>query len=33
MGTATAEGTPRPVHKYAQAGPRNQPKRAPKSRR
>ncbi len=23
--------TPRPVHKYAQAGPRNQPKRAPKS--
>ncbi|MER7070466.1 protein translocase subunit SecF [Terrabacter sp. NPDC000476] len=28
------EGAPRPVHKYAQAaGPRNQPKRAPKSRR
>ena len=25
--------SPRPVHKYAQAGPRNQPKRAPKSRR
>ena len=30
-GDATA--APRPVHKYAQAGPRNQPKRAPKSRR
>ncbi|MDN5796934.1 MAG: protein translocase subunit SecF [Intrasporangium sp.] len=33
-----ATGTPvhtqaRPVHKYAQAGPRNQPKRAPKSKR
>src|SRR6478735_558484 len=27
------DGGPRPVHKYAQAGPRNQPKRAPKSRR
>ncbi|NUR80198.1 MAG: protein translocase subunit SecF [Dermatophilaceae bacterium] len=28
------DGAPRPVHKYAQAaGPRNQPKRAPKSRR
>lgn len=30
---STAPGTPRPVHKYAQPGPRNQPKRAPKSRR
>jgi preprotein translocase subunit SecF len=30
-GDATASA--RPVHKYAQAGPRNQPKRAPKSRR
>jgi preprotein translocase subunit SecF len=30
-GDATAAA--RPVHKYAQAGPRNQPKRAPKSRR
>ncbi|WP_374969182.1 protein translocase subunit SecF [Terrabacter sp. BE26] len=30
---ATRAGTPRPVHKYAQAGPRNQPKRAPKSQR
>jgi preprotein translocase subunit SecF len=29
----TAQGAPRPVHKYAQAGPRNQPRRAPKSRR
>jgi preprotein translocase subunit SecF len=28
-----APGAARPVHKYAQAGPRNQPKRAPKSRR
>jgi preprotein translocase subunit SecF len=27
------DGAPRPVHKYAQAGPRNQPRRAPKSRR
>src|SRR6478672_6404340 len=31
--SASAEGMPRPVHKYAQAGPRNQPKRAPKSQR
>ena len=30
---AAPEGAPRPVHKYAQAGPRNQPRRAPKSRR
>ncbi|MBC9823514.1 protein translocase subunit SecF [Terrabacter sp. MAHUQ-38] len=29
----SGEGAPRPVHKYAQAGPRNQPRRAPKSRR
>jgi preprotein translocase subunit SecF len=29
----SAPGAARPVHKYAQAGPRNQPKRAPKSRR
>ncbi|EWT01659.1 preprotein translocase subunit SecF [Intrasporangium oryzae NRRL B-24470] len=28
-----AEAGYRPVHKYAQAGPRNQPKRAPKSKR
>ncbi len=28
-----AGGAGRPVHKYAQAGPRNQPKRAPKSKR
>ncbi len=28
-----APAAARPVHKYAQAGPRNQPKRAPKSRR
>jgi preprotein translocase subunit SecF len=34
LGTpAAAAGAPRPVHKYAQAGPRNQPKRAPKSKR
>ncbi len=26
-------GAPRPVHKYVQAGPRNQPKRPPKSKR
>ncbi|MEW1953488.1 protein translocase subunit SecF [Terrabacter sp. NPDC080008] len=32
-GDAPAAGSPRPVHKYAQAGPRNQPRRAPKSRR
>ncbi|WP_347353637.1 protein translocase subunit SecF [Intrasporangium sp.] len=36
--SGAAPGTPihtpaRPVHKYAQAGPRNQPKRAPKSKR
>ncbi|MGO4598678.1 protein translocase subunit SecF [Terrabacter sp. 2RAF25] len=32
--TGLPDGAPRPVHKYAQsAGPRNQPKRAPKSRR
>jgi preprotein translocase subunit SecF len=30
---AATAGAPRPVHKYAQAGPRNQPKRAPKSKR
>ncbi|GAA2039827.1 protein translocase subunit SecF [Terrabacter terrae] len=30
---SSAAATPRPVHKYAQAGPRNQPKRAPKSQR
>jgi preprotein translocase subunit SecF len=30
---STAEGAPRPLHKYAQAGPRNQPKHTPKSRR
>jgi preprotein translocase subunit SecF len=28
-----ATGAARPVHKYVQAGPRNQPKRAPKSKR
>jgi len=28
-----ADGTPRPVHKWAQAGPRNQPRRPPRSRR
>ncbi|HET7398212.1 MAG TPA: protein translocase subunit SecF [Intrasporangium sp.] len=28
-----AAGLPRPVHKYAQAGPRNQPRRPPKSKR
>ena len=33
VGTAGAAGAPRPIHKYAQAGPRNQPKRAPKSKR
>ena len=33
VGTTQSDGTPRPVHKYAQPGPRNQPKRAPKSRR
>jgi preprotein translocase subunit SecF len=34
LGTSgAAAGAPRPVHKYAQAGPRNQPKRAPKSKR
>ena len=32
--TGAAEGSAdRPVHKYAQAGPRNQPKRPPKSKR
>ena len=31
--TGAAGGAARPVHKYAQAGPRNQPKRAPKSKR
>ncbi len=30
---AASDGTPRPLHKYAQAGPRNQPKHSPKSRR
>jgi preprotein translocase subunit SecF len=30
---AEASGAPRPLHKYAQAGPRNQPKHTPKSRR
>ena len=30
---AAVAGAPRPLHKYAQAGPRNQPKRSPKSRR
>ncbi|GAA6527928.1 protein translocase subunit SecF [Intrasporangium sp. DVR] len=30
---AGAAGATRPVHKYAQAGPRNQPRRAPKSKR
>ncbi|GAA2484891.1 protein translocase subunit SecF [Terrabacter carboxydivorans] len=30
---APGETSARPVHKYAQPGPRNQPKRAPKSRR
>jgi preprotein translocase subunit SecF len=32
-GDAGTPASARPVHKYAQAGPRNQPKRAPKSRR
>jgi preprotein translocase subunit SecF len=30
---ATSDGTPRPLHKYAQSGPRNQPKHTPKSQR
>jgi preprotein translocase subunit SecF len=30
---APVDAAYRPVHKYAQAGPRNQPKRAPKSKR
>ncbi|MEO7752773.1 MAG: protein translocase subunit SecF [Terracoccus sp.] len=30
---ALEPGAPRPVHKYVQAGPRNQPKRPPKSKR
>jgi preprotein translocase subunit SecF len=30
---APVAGAPRPVHKYAQAGPRNQPKRGPRSQR
>ena len=28
-----ADGAPREVHKWAQSGPRNQPKRPPKSKR
>jgi preprotein translocase subunit SecF len=31
--TRPADAAYRPLHKYAQAGPRNQPKRAPKSKR
>ncbi|HET8988747.1 MAG TPA: protein translocase subunit SecF [Humibacillus sp.] len=32
-GDASVDPAYRPIHKYAQSGPRNQPKRAPKSRR
>ncbi len=33
IGSSAPAAQPRAVHKYAQAGPRNQPKRAPKSKR